>query len=65
MHGVEYSWWVEHVDVWRHAMGEETWRVGVVVFIYVLELHFVMFTWMCGIWIDFFNEHVSLLWGFW
>ena len=34
-------------------MGEETWRVGVVVFIYVSRLHFVMFRWMCGIWIDF------------
>ena len=21
MHVVEYLWWVEHVDVWRHMLG--------------------------------------------
>lgn len=40
MRVVEYSRWVELVDVWRHAMRKDMWRVVVVVFISMSRLHF-------------------------
>jgi hypothetical protein len=36
---VENLWWVEPMDVWRRVMGNEMWKVGVVMLISVLSLH--------------------------
>ena len=41
----------------------ETWKVCVVVFIFVSGLHSVAWRWMCGRCIDFSMKQVSLLWS--
>ena len=45
---MEYKWRVEPVDAWRPAIGAKMLRVGVVLYISIYGLYYVMLRWIWG-----------------